>query len=34
LRRRLNVQRILYNCREAICRVLTIRFIHASGSSS
>lgn len=34
LRFRLRVQRIRDDCREAVCRVLTIRFIHASGSSS
>jgi hypothetical protein len=30
---RLGVQRVRDNCRQAVCRVLTIRFIHAPGSS-
>jgi hypothetical protein len=34
LRFRLSVQGVRDNCREAVCRVLTIRFIHASGSPS
>jgi hypothetical protein len=34
LRFRLSVQGVPYNFREAVCRVLTIRFIHASGSSA
>ncbi len=29
---RLRVQGVRDNCREAICRVLTIRFVHAPGS--
>jgi len=32
LRFRLRVQGVRDNCREAVCRVLTIRFVHASGS--
>lgn len=34
VRFRLSVQGVRDNCREAVCRVLTIRFIYASGSSS
>jgi hypothetical protein len=34
LRFRLRVQGVRYNRTEAVCRVLAIRFIHASGSSS
>jgi hypothetical protein len=34
LRFRLSVQGVRNNCTEAVCRVLTIHFIHASGSSS